>query len=116
LNHPEHHTGLLANMLAQMGALAFGQGDVPSPHDIYKGGRPSNLIMLKKLDPYNFGMLLALYEHKVFVQGAVWNINSFDQPGVELGKRMARTLEGQRSSGNPDDRFLADFWHKIRPL
>ena len=50
--------------------------------------------MLEKLDPYRLGMLLALYEHKTFVQGVVWDINSFDQPGVELGKRMAKGLEG----------------------
>ena len=94
LGKPEAHRALLANMVAQMGAFAFGQPQAATPQDVYAGKRSSNLIMLDKLDPYRLGMLLALYEHKVFVQGIVWDINSFDQPGVELGKRMAKGLEG----------------------
>jgi glucose-6-phosphate isomerase len=92
-NKPDHHRALLSNLAAQMGALALGQRQAAKPQDIYPGSRPSNLIKLDKLDPFRLGMLLALYEHKVFVQGAIWNINSFDQPGVELGKRMAKELE-----------------------
>lgn len=92
LNRPEHHAAVLSNLVAQMGALAYGQTEAPKPQDIYPGGRPSNLIVLDKLDPYGLGLLLALYEHKTFVQGIVWEINSFDQPGVELGKRMAKSL------------------------
>jgi glucose-6-phosphate isomerase len=98
LNQPEHHRALLSNMVAQMGALAFGQPDAAIAQDVYTGGRSSNLIMLDRLDPHRFGMLLALYEHKTFVQGIVWQINSFDQPGVELGKRMAKGLEGMTST------------------
>jgi glucose-6-phosphate isomerase len=93
LNKPSHHRAVLSNLAAQMGALAFGQPFAAKPQDIYPGSRPSNLIEVDKLDPHNLGMLLALYEHKVFVQGIVWEINSFDQPGVELGKRMAKDLE-----------------------
>ena len=93
LNEPAHHQALLANMVAQAGALAFGKPQAPSPHDIYPGGRPSNLILLDRLDPYHFGLLIALYEHKTFTEGVIWNLNSFDQPGVELGKQMAKGLE-----------------------
>ena len=82
-----------------MGALAFGQPQAVSPYDVYPGGRPSSLIMLDRLDPYRLGLLLALYEHKVFVQGIIWDINSFDQPGVELGKRLAKGLEKASLSG-----------------
>ena len=57
------------------------------------GNRPSNAIVLDTLDARTLGSLIALYEHKVFVQGVIWHINSFDQPGVELGKQLARTLE-----------------------
>jgi glucose-6-phosphate isomerase len=94
LNQPEHHKILLQNLAAQIGTLILGQKDAKMPQDIYAGGRPSNLILLERLDPYHLGMLLALYEHKVFVQGVIWEINSFDQPGVELGKRMAKGLQG----------------------
>lgn len=115
LGQPQHHQALLANMIAQAGALAFGQPEATLPQDIYKGGRPSNIIILDRLDPYNFGMLLALYEHKTFVQGNIWNINSFDQPGVELGKRMARSLQGSKSPQSQKEVFLADFFRKNFP-
>ena len=59
------------------------------PHRVFPGNRPSNTIIMNKLDPRSLGALIALYEHKVFVQGAIWNINSFDQWGVELGKQLA---------------------------
>ena len=58
----------------------------------FEGNRPSNTIVLKKIDPYSLGMLIAMYEHKVFVQGVIWNIDSFDQFGVELGKQMALSI------------------------
>ena len=77
---------LSANLRAQADALAFG-----SP-DGYPGNRPSSILYLEKLDARNLGRLLALYEHKVFVQGIMWNLNSFDQPGVELGKVMAKKI------------------------
>lgn len=116
-NLPTHHHVLLANMVAQAGAFAFGQPEAASPHDVYVGGRPSSIIVLDHLDPFHFGMLLALYEHKTFVQGVVWNINSFDQPGVELGKRLAQALQktalaepaSETSSLSLPELFLADF-------
>jgi glucose-6-phosphate isomerase len=97
LNKPEHHRAVLTNLAAQMGALAKGQTTAAKPEDIYPGSRPSNLICLERLDPYRLGLLLALYEHKTFVEGIIWDINSFDQPGVELGKRMAKELEKDSS-------------------
>jgi glucose-6-phosphate isomerase len=80
-----------ANALAQALALAEGRpaGD---PHRAYAGNRPSSLILFERLDPRTLGRLVALYEHKVFVQGVIWDINSFDQWGVELGKALASTL------------------------
>lgn len=62
------------------------------PHKVFAGNQPSTTIILPRLDPYHLGMLLALYEHKVFVQGVIWGINSFDQWGVELGKQLAGRL------------------------
>lgn len=93
MNIPEHHRVLLANMLAQGAALMTGQSAPVLPsHRVHPGNRPSNTLLLDELNPLNFGALLALYEHKVFVQGCVWNINSFDQWGVEFGKSLAKTL------------------------
>jgi glucose-6-phosphate isomerase len=90
---------LLANCLAQMEALAFGsqirersEKEMKASR-IAEGNRPSNLIMIDRLDAKTLGSLLALYEHKVFVQGVIWNINSFDQWGVELGKSLAKSIE-----------------------
>ena len=103
----DHHTLLLANCLAQGEALMLGKtleearaelitsgmsaetADKLAPHKVFPGNRPSNTILYTKLDPATLGSLIALYEHKVFVQGAVWGINSFDQWGVELGKKLA---------------------------
>lgn len=93
LSNPEHHRVLLGNMLAQASALMAGQ---PAPegqqHRFYPGNKPSNSLLMNELSPKNFGALVALYEHRVFVQGSIWNINSFDQWGVELGKKMANEL------------------------
>jgi len=80
---------LSANLRAQADALAFGSDDGQ-----YPGSRPSSVLFLEKFDATNLGRLLALYEHKVFVQGIIWNLNSFDQPGVELGKVMAKNILG----------------------
>ena len=93
--HTGQHEMLLANMEAQ--ALALMQGrDLKNsgnnPHKVFSGNRPSNTIMLERLDAHHLGILLALYEHKVFVQGILWNINSFDQWGVELGKALAAEI------------------------
>jgi glucose-6-phosphate isomerase len=97
-----HHDILMANMFAQAEALAFGKtaeqvkeegtrGDLV-PHRVFEGNRPSNTILADIVDPCTLGKLVALYEHSVFTQGAVWNINSFDQWGVELGKVLAQRI------------------------
>ncbi len=88
---------LRANARAQADALAFGTDDPKlPPHRQYPGNRPSSMLSLKGSNPRNLGRLIALYEHKVFVQGVVWNVNSFDQWGVELGKEMAKKLLTRR--------------------
>jgi glucose-6-phosphate isomerase len=84
---------LSANLRAQADALAFGTTDAAlPPHKQYPGNRPSSILFLEKLDARNLGRLIALYEHKVFTQGVLWNINSFDQWGVELGKELAKKI------------------------
>jgi glucose-6-phosphate isomerase len=70
------------------------------PHMVFKGNHPSNTILLTKLTPYSLGSLIALYEHKIFVQGIVWNLNSFDQWGVELGKQLAKKILGEIEAGD----------------
>jgi len=102
------HDLLLANLLAQAEALAFGrtqeelrQAGVPDalvPHRTFPGNRPSNVILAEALTPATLGALVALYEHKVFVQGAIWNVNSFDQWGVELGKELAQRIVPELTS------------------
>ena len=97
-----HHNYLISNIFAQAEALAFGKTpeqvkaegtpDWLNPHRVFEGNRPSNVIMADKLDPRTLGTLVALYEHSVFTQGAVWGINSFDQWGVELGKQLAQHI------------------------
>jgi glucose-6-phosphate isomerase len=97
-----HHDILLANMFAQAEALAFGktaaevraEGTVPAlvPHRVFEGNRPSNTILADRLTPAALGALVALYEHSVFTQGAIWNVNPFDQWGVELGKALAQAI------------------------
>lgn len=97
-----HHDILLANFFAQAEALAFGKtaeevkaegtADALVPHRVFEGNRPSNTILAEKLTPEMLGKLVALYEHSVFTQGAIWNIDSFDQWGVELGKVLAQRI------------------------
>jgi glucose-6-phosphate isomerase len=97
-----HHDLLLANVLAQTEALAFGKTaaevkaegtpDWLVPHRVFQGNRPSTTIMAERLTPATLGKLVALYEHSVFTQGTIWNINSFDQWGVELGKALAQRI------------------------
>jgi glucose-6-phosphate isomerase len=97
-----HHDMLLANVFAQAEALAFGKTanelkaegvpDWLAPHRVFEGNRPSNTILAEKLTPAMLGKLVALYEHSVFAQGVIWNINSFDQWGVELGKALAQRI------------------------
>ena len=99
----EHHELLMANCLAQTEALAFGKteeevsaegiNDAEVPHRTFRGNHPTTTIMVKKnLTPHILGQLIALYEHKIFTQGTIWNINSFDQWGVELGKVLANKI------------------------
>ncbi len=108
-----HHDLLMANLFAQTEALAFGKtaeevaaDGVPAfqvPHRTFEGNRPTNTILLDRLTPAALGKLIALYEHKVFVQGTIWHINSFDQWGVELGKVLAqRIIPELESSSAPD--------------
>ena len=97
-----HHDMLIANVCAQTEALAFGKTPAQVeaegtpkwlvPHRVFEGNRPSNTIMAEKLTPETLGKLVALYEHSVFTQGAIWNIDSFDQWGVELGKVLAQRI------------------------
>ena len=97
-----HHDMLLANVFAQTEALAFGKtpeevkaegtADWLVPHRVFEGNRPSNTILADRLTPQNLGKLVALYEHSVFTQGTIWNIDSFDQWGVELGKVLAQRI------------------------
>jgi glucose-6-phosphate isomerase len=87
----DHHTLLAANLFAQTEALAFGR-TAPDPARSFEGNRPTNTILAVRLTPATLGALVALYEHKVFVQGAIWRINSFDQWGVELGKVLAMRI------------------------
>jgi glucose-6-phosphate isomerase len=103
-----HHDILLANVFAQAEALAFGKTaeevkaegtpDWLVPHRLFEGDRPSNVILLDRLTPQALGKLVALYEHCVFTQGAIWNIDSFDQWGVELGKALAQRIIPQLES------------------
>ena len=106
----EHHTILLSNFFAQPEALMKGkieaevraeltaQGmsgeklEALIPHKMFEGNRPTNSILFQKLTPRALGSLIALYEHKIFTQGIIWNINSFDQWGVELGKQLAKAI------------------------
>ncbi len=134
----EQHDLLTANFLAQSHALAFGKtaqevrdellvaGDDPAtvealvPHRTFPGNRPSTSILYSSLTPYSLGRLIALYEHKVFVQGVIWNVNSFDQWGVELGKVMANQLapmldDGADLSGlNSSTRGLIENIHALK--
>ncbi|MES2687239.1 MAG: glucose-6-phosphate isomerase [Pseudomonadota bacterium] len=96
---PGHHNKLLANVLAQAQALMQGKDDVGG-HKHFPGNRPSTLLLLEELTPASLGALIALQEHRVFVSGAIWGINSFDQWGVELGKVLAKDLEGRLDSGD----------------
>jgi glucose-6-phosphate isomerase len=89
----DHHDVLLANYFAQTEALMNGQPDAPEPYRFFEGNRPTTSILFDELTPRSLGRLVALYEHKIFVQGIVWNINSFDQFGVELGKQLAKRIE-----------------------
>ena len=89
---------LTAQILIQTEALAFGR-DHENPHRRFEGNRPTNTMLAPSLTPRSLGQLIAAYEHKVFVQGAIWQINSFDQWGVELGKVMATAIAEELEVG-----------------
>jgi glucose-6-phosphate isomerase len=105
-----HHDLLLANLFAQTEALAFGKTEQEveadgtprwlAPHRTFEGNRPTNTILADRLTPQTLGRLIALYEHSVFTQGAIWNIDSFDQWGVELGKVLANRIVPQLESAD----------------
>ena len=105
---PGHHDQLMANFFAQTEALAFGKTadevraeGVPErlvPHKVFTGNRPTNTLLADELTPYSLGALIALYEHKVFTQGVVWNVFSFDQWGVQLGKVLAKKVVAELAS------------------
>jgi glucose-6-phosphate isomerase len=115
----DHHDKLLANFLAQTEALAFGKTEAEArsdlekkglsgealaallPHKIFEGNRPTTSILYERLTPHRLGSLIALYEHKIFVQGIVWGINSFDQWGVELGKELASRILPELDGDEP---------------
>ncbi|KVW99591.1 glucose-6-phosphate isomerase [Thiobacillus denitrificans] len=112
----EHHDILIANVLAQTEALMRGrtreetQLEMGSPqtspfvqHKVFDGNHPSNAILLQTLTPHTLGMLIALYEHKIFVQGVIWNLNSYDQWGVELGKQLASRILPELHADAPVD-------------
>ena len=128
----DHHRLLVANCIAQTEALMRGktedeareelkaQGlsaveiDALAPHKVFPGNRPSTTIMYRKLGPRTLGMLLAMYEHRVFTMGAVWNINSFDQWGVELGKQLANTIAKDLASPSDPTAHDSSTNHLIR--
>ncbi len=117
LSNPTHHRVLLGNMLAQGSALMTGQSAAADqPHRHYPGNKPSNTLLMDRLTAKNFGALIALYEHKVFVQGSLWNINSFDQWGVELGKKMAAELLGHDTSKAPMDASTAALYTHLQKI
>jgi glucose-6-phosphate isomerase len=115
----KHHDILLANFFAQTEALMKGKTEAEAqaelekeglrgealqkllPHKIFPGNRPTNSILVQKFDPKTVGALIALYEHKIFVQGAIWDINSYDQMGVELGKQLAKKIEPELEKPGP---------------
>jgi glucose-6-phosphate isomerase len=133
-----HHHILLANFFAQTEALMRGKtsGEVRIeleragldcdaierllPHKVFSGNRPTNSLIFRKLDPRTLGRLIALYEHKIFVQGIIWNVNSFDQWGVELGKQLAQVilpeLEGEAPVGSHDNSTngLINYFKNLR--
>src|SRR6202167_55569 len=126
----QHHEILLANVFAQTEALAFGKTpeqveaegtpDWLVPHRVFEGNRPSNTILMDRLTPAALGKLVALYEHSVFTQGVIWQINSFDQWGVELGKVLAQRiipeLESPEESGLKHDAPTNNLTRRYRKL
>ncbi len=134
----EHHQILLSNFFAQTEALMKGKTREEAraelqragmsgeglekllPHRVFEGNRPTTSILVKKITPRTLGSLIALYEHKIFVQGILWNINSFDQWGVELGKQLAKAIlpelknGGEVSSHDSSTNGLIDYYKTHR--
>ena len=134
--YPEHHELALANCFAQTRALMEGQSadqarqemaasgmseaqiEQAVPHKVHPGNKPSNTLLFQRLDPATLGELVALYEHKVFVQSVIWGINAFDQWGVELGKKLAKEMlpavtgERDAADADPSTRGLLDYLHR----
>ena len=134
----EHHALLVANCLAQSQALMKGRtlkeaeaqlasmgksktdAKALAPHRVFSGNRPSLTLAYRKLDPYTLGRLIALYEHRVFIEAAIWGINAFDQWGVELGKELATGLqpvvEGRTGTEGLDSSTagLSDYLRALR--
>ena len=116
-----HHPIFMSNFFAQTEALAFGLSEESvrsklkesgisdeeteklTPHKIFEGNRPTNSILIDRLTPESLGMLIAMYEHKIFVQGIIWRINSYDQMGVELGKVLAKAILPELEKGESGD-------------
>ena len=134
----EHHSILLSNFFAQTEALMRGKTELEArrelessgmqgedlakllPHKVFPGNRPTNSILIKKLTPRTLGSLIAMYEHKIFVQGVIWDVNSFDQWGVELGKQLAKAIlpelagDGQVSGHDSSTNGLIGFYKSGR--
>ncbi|MEM6735423.1 MAG: glucose-6-phosphate isomerase [Bacteroidota bacterium] len=119
-NHTDHHEKLLANFFAQSEALLHGktkkqvQSEMGEnikeklvPYKLFEGNRPSTSILIKELTPFNLGKLIAYYEHKIFTQGVVWNIFSYDQWGVELGKQLAKPILSEIKDARDEDHDLS---------
>ncbi len=114
-NLDNHHNLLLSHMLSQGQALMQGKQDSADPHRCFKGNKPSSTLLIDRLDAHHLGMLIALYEHKIFVQGAIWHINSFDQFGVELGKELSQKLENNDLGDvDPSTKGLFSLVHKTK--
>ncbi len=135
----EHHRVLMSNVFAQGEALMKGKTAAEAeaelrsqgladdavrallPYKVFNGNKPTNTIMFRQLDPRTLGMLIAMYEHKIFVQGVIWNINSFDQWGVELGKQLAVTIQHELddaqavSSHDASTNGLINYYKQLRP-
>jgi glucose-6-phosphate isomerase len=136
----DHHLKLLSNFFAQTEALMNGKTDVEAeqelekqgytpesiakllPYKIFSGNKPTNSFLVKKITPFSLGQLIALYEHKIFVQGIIWNIYSYDQWGVELGKQLANNILPELSHKRPVTRHdsstngLINAWKKMKNL
>ena len=141
VNPPErigdHHEKLMSNFFAQPEALAFGltkeqaidaleksgasKEDIEmlAPHKVFEGNKPTNSILLDELTPKTLGALIAMYEHKIFVQGIIWQVNSYDQWGVELGKKLANVilpeLKGEKTNEhNCSTASLIKHYNKLK--